>query len=73
MGRGLRSGGLLEVVRDGVNGTLVSDGDFAGALARVPDYDPAAVAATATGFGIDESRSMIADLWSGVLERRSSV
>jgi glycosyltransferase involved in cell wall biosynthesis len=66
------TGGLLEVVRDGVNGTLVSDGDFAGALARVPDYDPAAVAATATRFGIDESRAVIAELWRGLLARRAA-
>ncbi len=41
------TGGLRDVVRDGVSGTLVRDGDFAEALARVPDYDPVAVAATA--------------------------
>ncbi len=40
-------GGLRDIVIDGVNGTLVTDGDFAGALARVPDYDPQTVAATA--------------------------
>ncbi len=33
-------GGLPDIVIDGVNGTLVSDGDYEGALARVPDYDP---------------------------------
>jgi glycosyltransferase involved in cell wall biosynthesis len=66
------TGGLMEVVRDGVNGTLVSDGDFAGALARVPDYDPAAVAATAARFGIDESRAVIAELWMGLLARRAA-
>ena len=40
-------GGLIDIVTDGVNGSLVHDGDFAGALARVPDYDPATVASTA--------------------------
>lgn len=65
-------GGLLDIVTDGVNGTLVADGDFAGALARVPDYDPAGVAATAGRFVIEGSRAGIADLWNGVLERRSS-
>ena len=39
-------GGLRDIVIDGVNGTLVADGDFAGALARVPDYDPYEVART---------------------------
>lgn len=42
--------GLREVVTDGVNGTLVADGNFAGALTRVPDYDPAAVSATGERF-----------------------
>ena len=41
-----RRAGLREIVVNGVNGTLVDDGDFAGALARVPDYDPHAVART---------------------------
>jgi glycosyltransferase involved in cell wall biosynthesis len=65
-------GGLLDIVSHGVNGTLVHhDGDFVAALARVPDYDPATVASTATRFGIEESRAALARLWSAVLERRS--
>jgi glycosyltransferase involved in cell wall biosynthesis len=62
-------GGLLEIVSDGVNGSLVSDGDFAGALARVPDYEPATVAKTAEGFSIDEHRRRMAEIWSAVVER----
>jgi glycosyltransferase involved in cell wall biosynthesis len=64
------TGGLLDVVSDGINGTLVRDGDFAGALARVPDYDPATVAATAERFSIEEHRRRMAEIWSAVLERR---
>ena len=63
-------GGLPDIVSEGVNGTLVTDGDFAGALASVPDYDPATVAATARRFSIDEHRQRMAEIWSAVLERR---
>jgi glycosyltransferase involved in cell wall biosynthesis len=63
-------GGLPDIVSEGVNGTLVTDGDFAGALARVPDYDPGTVAATARRFSIDEHRQRMAEIWSAVLERR---
>jgi D-inositol-3-phosphate glycosyltransferase len=63
-------GGLIDIVSEGVNGTLVTDGDFAGALDGVPDYDPATVAATAGRFSIDEHRRRMAEIWTGVLERR---
>ena len=63
-------GGLPDIVSEGVNGTLVTDGDFAGALAGVPDYDPGAVAATAGRFSIDEHRRRMAEIWGAVLERR---
>jgi glycosyltransferase involved in cell wall biosynthesis len=63
-------GGLAEIVSDGVNGSLVSDGDFAGALASVPDYDPATVAKTAERFSIEEHRRRMAETWMGVLEGR---
>jgi glycosyltransferase involved in cell wall biosynthesis len=65
-------GGLVDVVIDGVNGTLVGDGDFAAALARVPDYDPATVAATAGRFGIEASREAMATVWAQVLDVRES-
>ena len=56
-------GGLRDIVIDGVNGTLVSDGDFATALARVPDYDPHAVAATAERYSLDRWQASMAALW----------
>lgn len=56
-------GGLREIVVDGVNGTLVHDGDFGGALARVPDYDPHDVARTAERFGLDRWQAEMAAIW----------
>ena len=64
-------GGLRTVVRDGINGTLVADGAWAAALALVPDYDPAAVAATAGRFDVAEQRRAMRDAWAGVLARRA--
>jgi glycosyltransferase involved in cell wall biosynthesis len=57
-------GGLPEVIEDGVNGTLVHDGNFAKALAAVPDYDPRRVAATAARFSIEAHRAAMAAIWS---------
>lgn len=65
-------GGLRDIVRDGVNGTLVADDDFAAALARVPDYDPQAVATTAAQFSVEAHRAGMAAVWRAVLDRRSS-
>lgn len=56
-------GGLRNIVIDGVNGTLVSDGDFAAALNSVPDYDPQAVAATAERFSLTRWQEAMAALW----------
>ena len=56
-------GGLGEIVQDGVNGALVSDGDFAGALARVPDYDPHAVARTVERFSLERWQASLAAIW----------
>ena len=64
-------GGLAEVVTDGVNGTLVEDGDFAGALARVPDYDPVAVAETAARFDAGRQRDALDALWDEVHRKRA--
>jgi teichuronic acid biosynthesis glycosyltransferase TuaC len=66
------TGGLLDVVSEGTNGTLVTDGDFATALSRVPDYDPAVVAATAERFGIEGSRDAIREVWARVIRARGS-
>lgn len=60
-------GGLRSVVSDGTNGTLVRDGEWAAALASVPDYDPAAVAATARRFDVAEQRRAMRDAWADVL------
>ena len=64
-------GGLGEIIIDGVNGSLVADDDFAGALARVPDYDPAAVAATADRFSLERWQSALARVWDEVAPQRA--
>jgi len=56
-------GGLPEIVIDGVNGTLVSDGDYDGALARVPDYDPFTVARTVDRFSLERWQADLAAIW----------
>ncbi|HET8571349.1 MAG TPA: glycosyltransferase [Candidatus Limnocylindria bacterium] len=63
-------GGLREIVQDGVNGTLVDDGDFATALANVPDYDPQTVAATAGRFSVETHRRRMDEVWRRVLAGR---
>lgn len=60
-------GGLTDIVTDGVTGTLVRDGDFSGALARVPDYDPSAVAADAERFSVDRYQAGMRAVWERVL------
>jgi glycosyltransferase involved in cell wall biosynthesis len=65
-------GGLVEIVQDGVNGTLVSDGDFARALGRVPDYDPVAISRTVERFSLDRWQADMAAMWDEVLERGRS-
>lgn len=59
-------GGLREIVVDGVNGTLVADGDFAGAVARVPDYDPHVISRTVERFSIRRWQSEMARIWEEV-------
>lgn len=56
-------GGLREIVQDGVNGTLVRDGDYASAIDGVGDYDPTVVAATATRFSAAAERRAFDELW----------
>jgi glycosyltransferase involved in cell wall biosynthesis len=60
-------GGLREIVIDGVNGTLVDDGDFAGAVERVPEYDPNALAATARRYSLERWQAGMARVWDEVL------
>ena len=60
-------GGLTDIVTDGVTGTLVHDGDFAHALARVPDYDPSAVAADAQRFSVERHQAGMRAIWERVL------
>jgi hypothetical protein len=49
-----------------VNGTLVSDGDFAGALARVPDYDPFAIAPTVERYSVAAWQAAMTRVWDEV-------
>jgi glycosyltransferase involved in cell wall biosynthesis len=63
-------GGLRDIVIPGVNGTLVSDGDFAGALATVPEYEPATVAATAARFSLKRWQTAMEQVWSELSARR---
>lgn len=65
-------GGLRSIVVDGVNGTLVPDGDYAGAIARVPDYDPFAIAPTVTRFGLDRWQAAMAAEWDALAPSSSS-
>jgi glycosyltransferase involved in cell wall biosynthesis len=60
-------GGLRDIVVDGVNGTLVSDGDFAGALARVPDYDPFAIARTVERYSLTAWQAAMRQAWEELL------
>ncbi|MDQ3689784.1 MAG: glycosyltransferase [Chloroflexota bacterium] len=65
-------GGLREIVIDGVNGTLVGDGDFAGALARIPDYEPLALRRTVERFSLERSQEAMAAIWDEVAPRAAS-
>jgi glycosyltransferase involved in cell wall biosynthesis len=56
-------GGLRDIVVDGVNGTLVSDDDYAAALARVPDYDPFAIAPSVERYSLAAWQAAMARLW----------
>ena len=62
-------GGLRDIIVDGVNGTVVSDGDYAGALARVPEYDPEAIPATVARYSLQAWQAALAGVWEDVLRR----
>jgi hypothetical protein len=63
---------LREIVTDGINGFLVRDGDFAGAISRVPDYDPFAVAATAQKYSATRIAEKMNRVWDRLLAGPSS-
>jgi glycosyltransferase involved in cell wall biosynthesis len=56
-------GGLRNIIVDGVNGFLVSDGDYRGAIERVPDYDPEVIARTVEQFGLDRWQEALEQVW----------
>jgi len=56
-------GGLRDIVIDGANGFLVRDGDYAGAIGRIPDYDPFAIAPTVERFSIDRWQAELEGVW----------
>lgn len=60
-------GGLRDIVIDGVNGTLVADGDYGAALKAVPEYDPVAVAATASRFSLERWQRGMAAIWDELI------
>ena len=62
-------GGLRDIIQDGVNGTLVTDGDYAGALAAVPEYDPFAIAPTVERYSLAAWQEAMARLWDEVARR----
>ena len=62
-------GGLREIIQDGVNGTLVADGDFAGALARVPEYDPYRLAPTVAHYSLERWQEALDGIWRSVSSR----
>jgi glycosyltransferase involved in cell wall biosynthesis len=66
-------GGLRDIIIDGVNGTLVSDGDYARAIAAVPEYDPFAIAATVEKFSLERWQEAMDQIWSELLGRRAGV
>jgi glycosyltransferase involved in cell wall biosynthesis len=59
-------GGLRNIVIQGVNGTLVSDGDYARAIREAPAYDPYAVSATAIRFGLDAWQAAMDAVWASL-------
>ena len=67
-------GGLRDIIVDGVNGTLVGDGDFASALAAVPDYDPYAIARTVERFSLERWQADMDRVWMALgVERLTRV
>lgn len=63
-------GGLRDIIIDGVNGTLVGDGDFQGALRRIPDYVPDEIARTVQRYSLKRWQAAMQEAWEEVLARR---
>lgn len=59
-------GGLRDIIVEGVNGSLVSDGDFATAIERVPDYDPYAIARTVERFSLAGWQAAMDRVWASL-------
>lgn len=64
-------GGLRDIILDGVNGTLVRNGDFAAAIAGVPDYDPYEIAKTVERFSLRRWQRELEEVWSRLERRRA--
>lgn len=56
-------GGLREIIEEGVNGTLVADGDFARALSSVPEYDPERIARTVDRYSLARWQAAMDAVW----------
>lgn len=65
-------GGLRDIVIDGVNGTLVRDGDYRTALAKVPDYDPARIARTVERYSLERWQRRMGEIWSDLAPARGA-
>jgi glycosyltransferase involved in cell wall biosynthesis len=65
-------GGLRNIITSGLNGTLVGDEDWAGALATVPDYDPFTIARTVDRYRLSAWQAAMADAWSTLLRQRGA-
>ncbi len=65
-------GGLRDIIIDGVNGTLVRDGDFAGAIAGVPDYDPFEIARTVERFSLARWQEEMDGVWQSLAVDREA-
>lgn len=59
-------GGLRDIILDGVNGTLVHDGDFASAIAGVPDYDPYEIAKSVERFSLERWQRELEQVWASI-------
>jgi glycosyltransferase involved in cell wall biosynthesis len=61
--------GLREIIIDGVNGFLVGDANYRGALSRVPDYDPFEIARTVERFSLAHHRQAMDAVWSALWDK----